>query len=44
MMAEKGTAPALIEVAKGEVGTIEGPKDNQTKYGAFITKTQFLVA
>ena len=40
-MADKGTAPALIEVAKGEVGTIEGPKDNQTKYGAF-TKANFL--
>ena len=40
-MAEKGTAPALIEVAKAEVGTIEGPKDNETKYGAF-TKANFL--
>ena len=40
-MAEKGTAPALIEVAKSQVGTIEGPKDNETKYGAF-TKANFL--
>ena len=34
-MAEMGTAEKLIEVAKGEVGTIEGPKDNETKYGKF---------
>lgn len=40
-MTEKGTAAAIIEVAKGEIGTIEGPKDNQTKYGAF-TKFNFL--
>lgn len=40
-MAEKGTAAALIEVAQKEVGTIEGPKDNETKYGAF-TKANFL--
>jgi hypothetical protein len=40
-MADKGTAAAIIEVAKKEVGTIEGPKDNQTKYGAF-TKANFL--
>jgi hypothetical protein len=32
-MAEKGTLAAIIEVAKKEVGTIEGPKDNETKYG-----------
>jgi hypothetical protein len=33
-MAEaKGTAARIIEVAKAEVGTIEGPKDNETKYG-----------
>jgi hypothetical protein len=30
----------FIETAKAEVGTIEGPKDNQTKYGAF-TKANF---
>jgi len=39
-MAEQGTAARLIEVAKGELGTIEGPKDNETKYGAF-TKANF---
>ena len=40
-MADKGTAAAIIEVAKKEVGTIEGPKDNETKYGKF-TKANFL--
>lgn len=40
-MADKGTIAAIIEVAKKEVGTIEGPKDNETKYGAF-TKANFL--
>jgi hypothetical protein len=40
-MADKGTAQAIIEIALGEVGTIEGPKDNETKYGAF-TKANFL--
>ena len=40
-MADKGTAAAIIEVAKKEVGVIEGPKDNETKYGAF-TKANFL--
>jgi hypothetical protein len=40
-MADKGTAQAIIEVALGEVGTIEGPRDNETKYGAF-TKANFL--
>ena len=34
-MAEQGTAERLIEVAIAEVGTIEGPKDNETKYGKF---------
>jgi len=29
----KGTAARIIEVAKAEIGTIEGPKDNETKYG-----------
>ncbi len=37
-MAEKGTVEALIEIAKKEVGTIEGPKDNETKYGKFTNK------
>ena len=32
-MAAKGTVEAIIEVAKKEIGTIEGPKDNETKYG-----------
>ena len=40
-MAEQGTAAAIIEIARKEIGTIEGPKDNQTKYGAF-TKANFL--
>jgi hypothetical protein len=40
-MAEKGTAAAIIEIAQKEVGTIEGPKDNETKYGAF-TKANYL--
>jgi hypothetical protein len=35
-MADKGTLKAIIEVAKKEVGTIEGPKDNETKYGAWM--------
>jgi hypothetical protein len=39
-MAEQGTAARLIEVAEAEVGTIEGPKDNETKYGKF-TKADF---
>lgn len=29
----KGTVEEFIEVAKGELGVIEGPKNNQTKYG-----------
>jgi len=32
-MADMGTAAKLIEIAKEEIGTIEGPKDNETKYG-----------
>ncbi len=39
-MAEKGSAALLVEIAKAEVGTIEGPKDNETKYGKF-TKANF---
>ena len=31
----------MVEIALAEVGYIEGPKDNQTKYGAF-TKANFL--
>jgi hypothetical protein len=30
----------FIETARAEIGTIEGPKDNETKYGAF-TKANF---
>lgn len=40
-MAEKGTLAKLLEVLKAEVGTVEGPKDNETKYGKF-TKANFL--
>jgi hypothetical protein len=40
-MADKGTRALLLETIKKEVGTIEGPKDNETKYGAF-TKANFL--
>lgn len=32
----KGTAARIIEVAKAELGTVEGPKDNETKYGAWM--------
>ena len=32
-MADQGTVARLIEVAKAEIGVIEGPKDNETKYG-----------
>ena len=39
-MADQGTAARLIEVALAEVGYIEGPKDNETKYGKF-TKADF---
>jgi hypothetical protein len=39
-MAEKNTAALLVEIAKQELGTIEGPKDNETKYGKF-TKANF---
>jgi hypothetical protein len=37
----KGSLEAIIEVAKKEVGTIEGPKDNETKYGKW-TGANFL--
>ena len=36
-----GQRSEFIAVAKGELGVIEGPKDNETKYGAF-TKANFL--
>ena len=35
-----GQRKEFIETANAEVGTIEGPKDNETKYGAF-TKSNF---
>jgi hypothetical protein len=35
-----GQRKEFIEIAKAEVGTIEGPKENETKYGAF-TKANF---
>ena len=35
MAAEQGTAARLVEVALAEGGTIEGQKDNDTKYGKF---------
>ena len=35
-MAVKGSVEAILAVAKKEVGTIEGPKDNETKYGAWM--------
>ena len=40
-MAVKGSLEAIIEVAKAEIGTIEGPKDNETKYGKW-TGANFL--
>ena len=30
-----GTAARFLEVAMSQVGVIEGPKDNETIYGAF---------
>jgi len=36
-----GQRADFIAVAQGELGVIEGPKDNETKYGAF-TKANFL--
>jgi surface antigen len=36
-----GQRKDFIEVAKTELGVVEGPKDNETKYGAF-TKANFL--
>jgi hypothetical protein len=40
-MAAKGSLESIIAVAKAEVGTIEGPKDNETKYGKW-TGANFL--
>ena len=35
IMPVKGSVESIIEIAKKEIGTIEGPKDNETKYGKF---------
>ena len=40
MTAVQGSAARLVEVALAEVGYIEGPKDNETKFGKF-TKSNF---
>ena len=40
MSAVQGSAARLVEVALAEVGYIEGPKDNETKFGKF-TKSNF---
>ena len=40
MTAVQGSAARLVEVALAEIGYIEGPKDNETKYGKF-TKSNF---
>jgi peptidoglycan hydrolase-like protein with peptidoglycan-binding domain len=32
-MSVKGSLDAIVEIARKEIGTIEGPKDNETKYG-----------
>ena len=36
-----GQRNQFIMAARAEIGTVEGPKDNETKYGAF-TKANFL--
>jgi len=41
MASAKGTAARMVEVATAEIGYVEGPKDNETKYGTF-TKANFL--
>lgn len=35
MAAPKGTAARLIQVAKSQIGYVEGPRENETKYGKF---------
>ena len=35
-----GTVEKFLEVARGEIGVVEGPRDNETKYGKF-TKANF---
>jgi len=34
----QGTLARMLEVARAEVGTIEGPKNNETKYGVFTNR------
>jgi len=36
-----GQRNEFIKIARAEIGVVEGPKDNETKYGAF-TKANFL--
>lgn len=38
--AKPGTVARMLEVARSQVGVVEGPKDNETIYGAF-TKANF---
>lgn len=38
--APQGTAARYLQIAKGQLGVVEGPKSNQTIYGAF-TKANF---
>ena len=48
-MSSKGSVEAIIEVAKKELGTLEGPRDNERKYGKwtgvnfFLQKSQFKI-
>ena len=39
-MAEKGSVALFLQIARAEIGTIEGPKENETKYSAY-TKANF---
>ena len=39
-MSNQGSVEKFLEIAKAEIGTVEGPKDNETKYGAY-TKANF---
>jgi hypothetical protein len=40
-MAEQGSVELFLQTAFKEIGTIEGPKENETKYGAYM-KANFL--
>lgn len=35
-MSQKGTLALFLETARAEIGTVEGPRENETKYGAFM--------